>query len=202
VAEVSTIGLDTAKQTFQAHGADGSGRAVFQRRITRDKLMEFFSSQLRCLVAMEACGGAHYWGRQIGKLGHTVGLVPPAYVKPFVKRQKNDAADADADRPDRRLELPLAGERTRHLSSFDRAPDVAGRLEENIAVLDAEITRRSKEDSVACGVITIPGAGHISATAIAALAPPADTFRNGRDFAAWLRITPLLPRSDTGQTNI
>jgi len=96
VAEVSTIGLDIAKQAFQVHGADASGRVVFRKRITRAKLIDFFASQPRCLVALEACGGAHYWGREIAKLGHTIRLIPPIYVKPFVKRQKNDAADAEA----------------------------------------------------------------------------------------------------------
>src|SRR6202012_2363451 len=96
MSEVSTIGLDIAKQVFQAHGADASGRAVFRKKLTRTKLIEFFRSQPQCVVALEACGGAHKWGREIPKLGHTVRLIPPAYVKPFVKRQKNDAADAEA----------------------------------------------------------------------------------------------------------
>ena len=96
MAEVSTIGLDIAKQVFQAHGADSSGRVVFRKRITRAKLMRVLRIPARCLVALEACGGAHYWGRRSAKLGHTVRLIPPAYVKPFVKRQKNDAADAEA----------------------------------------------------------------------------------------------------------
>ena len=94
--EVNTIGLDIAKQIFHAHGADASGATVFSRRITRQKLIQFFASQPRCTVAMEACAGAHHWGRELQRLGHQVRLIPPAYVKPFVKRQKNDAADAEA----------------------------------------------------------------------------------------------------------
>lgn len=96
MVEVSTIGLDIAKHVFQAHGADASGRVVFRKKITRAKLIEFLAPQPRCVVALEACGGAHYWGCEIRKLGHTVRLIPPAYVKPFVKRQKNDTADAEA----------------------------------------------------------------------------------------------------------
>ena len=96
MSEVSTIDLDIAKQVFQVHGADASGNALFRKRLTRAKLLEFCRSQPRCLVALEACGGAHYWGREIAKLGHTVRLIPPPYVKPFVKRQKNDVADAEA----------------------------------------------------------------------------------------------------------
>src|SRR5580693_2732511 len=91
-----TIGLDIAKQVFQAHGADAAGHVLFRKRLTRAKLLGFFAAQAPCVVAMEACAGSHFWGREISKLGHTVRLIPPAYVKPFVKRQKNDAADAEA----------------------------------------------------------------------------------------------------------
>ena len=91
-----TIGLDIAKHVFQAHGADAAGHVLFRKRLTWAKLLGFLAAQAPCVVAMEACAGSHYWGREIGKLGHTVRLIPPACVKPFVKRQKNDAADAEA----------------------------------------------------------------------------------------------------------
>jgi transposase len=94
--EVITIGLDIAKYVFHAHGADERGRALFSKRISRGKVLEFFAAKPPCVVALEACGGAHHWARQLISLGHEVRLIPPAYVKPFVKRQKNDAIDAEA----------------------------------------------------------------------------------------------------------
>ena len=92
--EVSTIGLDLAKHVFQVHGASATGRVVLRKRLRREQVLAFFASLPRCRVAMEACASAHHWARMIGELGHEVRLIPPAYVKPFVKRQKNDAADA------------------------------------------------------------------------------------------------------------
>ena len=90
------IGLDLAKSVFQVHGVDAGGAVVVQRRLTRSKVLGFFAKQSPCLVGMEACAAAHHWGRELQKLGHAVRLMPPNYVKPYVKRQKNDAADAEA----------------------------------------------------------------------------------------------------------
>ena len=94
--QVSTVGLDLAKYIFQLHGADSAGAVVFRKKLRRGQLLAFLATLPPCTVAMEACGSAHYWGREIAKLGHTVRLIAPAYVKPFVKRQKNDMADAEA----------------------------------------------------------------------------------------------------------
>src|SRR3954453_21983340 len=94
--QVSTVGLDLAKYIFQLHGADSTGAVVFRKKLRRTQLLAFLATLPPCTVAMEACGSAHYWGREIAKLGHTVKLIAPAYVKPFVKRQKNDMADAEA----------------------------------------------------------------------------------------------------------
>lgn len=104
MSEIITVGLDLAKNVFvasgasaiQVLGADGTGRAVLRKKLRRMHVLEFFSQLPPCVVATEACGGAHFWGLAIGKLGHDVPLIPPVYVKPFVKRQKNDAADAEA----------------------------------------------------------------------------------------------------------
>jgi transposase len=255
VSEVTTIGLDIAKNVFHAHGADERGRVVFSKRISRGKLLEFFAAQPSCMVALEACGGAHHWARQLIHLGHQVRLIPPSYVKPFVKRHKNDAVDAEAiceaaQRPSMRF-VAVKGEeqqaaglvfRTRdllvkqrtqlinairgHLSEYGwvapKGPshvamladlleeeemastlpeaarsmlrvmlDLLGNLDDRIKELDKEIARRAREDEVSRRLMTIPGIGPIGATAIAALAPPAETFAKGRDFAAWLGLTPL-----------
>ena len=94
--EVSTIGLDIAKSVFQVHGIDGSGTMVIRRQLRRRQVLRFFENQAPCLVGMEACATGHYWAREIAALGHEVRLMPAAYVKPYVKRNKNDAADAEA----------------------------------------------------------------------------------------------------------
>ena len=260
--QVTTIGLDIAKHVFQVHGADAAGHVLFRKRVTRPKLIAFLAAQTPCIVAMEACAGAHYWARQIGKLGHEVRLIPPAYVKPFVKRQKNDAADAEAiceaaQRPSMRF-VPVKTEEQQANAIVFRARDLLVRqrtqcvnalrghllefgyvfpqgishvatlvglvedlqsslpesariilqllvdtftaLDGQIAALDAEI-RRSKADPTARRLMTIPGVGPIVSTAITALVPAAAGFRAGRDFAAWLGLTPLQ-RSTGGKQKL
>ena len=96
MGEVSTIGVDIAKSVFQIHGVDADGVVVIRRRLGRAKVLEFFADLPRCLVGMEACATAHYWARELKKLGHDARLMPPTYVKAYVKRGKNDAADAAA----------------------------------------------------------------------------------------------------------
>ncbi|MHB8287214.1 MAG: IS110 family RNA-guided transposase [Caulobacteraceae bacterium] len=253
MGEVSTIGLDTAKSIFQAHGADAAGAVVFRKKLTRGRLLAFFAAHPPCVVAMEACSGAHHWGREFIKLGHTVRLIPPQYVKPVVKRQKNDMADAEAiceaaQRPTMRY-VPVKNEQQQASALVFRARDLLVRqrtqcvnamrshaaeygwttpkglphvakliqriedpaellpaevriilkvlvatmrsLDEQIAALDLEIGRRVKADPVVRRLMTIPGVGPITATAITALAPAAESFAGGRHFAAWMGLTPL-----------
>ena len=94
MVEVGVISLDLAKNVLQAHGAGTDGSVVFRRKLSRAQLLKFMAAQPPCVVAMEACASSHHWGRAIGDLGHEVRLIPPVNVKAFVKRQKNEMADA------------------------------------------------------------------------------------------------------------
>lgn len=261
--EVTTVGLDLAKHVFQAHGACAAGTVLFRRKLRRERVLPFFAELPRCRVAMEACSGAHHWARAIGELGHEVCLIPPAYVKPFVKRQKNDMADAEAiceaaQRPTMRFVAVksaakqaaavifrtrdvLVGQRTQiinalrgHLGEYGliapqgpshvdrliaqvedpasdvpeaarcclaRFVDVMRHLQVEIDALDKEIAARAKADEVARRLMTVPGIGPLIATAIEALAPPVEAFRSGRDFAAWIGLTPIQ-RSTGGKERL
>ena len=250
--QVSIIGIDLAKRVFQAHGAAADGSVVFRKKLSRGQFLTFLAAQPRCTVAMEACATAHDWGREIGKLGHEVRLIPPIYVKPFVKRQKNDAADAEAiaeaaSRPTMRFVAVKSEEqqarsmifRTRDLlvrqrtqlinalrghlaehgvvarqgtAHVKRLADVIGdetaalpatvrqigRLYlEQIDVLSGRIDVLGKKLRAEAGqgeatrrLQTMPGVGPITAVAIESFAPPMETFRRGRDFAAWVGLVP------------
>lgn len=94
--QIAIVGLDLAKSVFQVHGVDARGKAVLAKRLRRSSVLGFFASMPPCTVGMEACASAHYWAREIGRFGHTVRLLPPQYVRPYVKRHKNDTADAEA----------------------------------------------------------------------------------------------------------
>lgn len=96
MVDARVIGLDIAKSVFQLHGVDAAGATVLQKRLTRARLLPFFEKLPRCLVGIKACATSHFWARELAKLGHEVKLMPAQYVKPYVKRQKNDMADAEA----------------------------------------------------------------------------------------------------------
>ncbi|XWN31063.1 MAG: IS110 family transposase [Devosia sp.] len=91
-----TVGVDLAKNVIQIHGVDEGGKTVVRRQLRRSQFLAFFEGRSRCLIGMEACSGAHHWGRQLQEMGHEIRLMPPSYVKPYVKRGKTDAADAAA----------------------------------------------------------------------------------------------------------
>ncbi len=255
---VSIIGIDISKRYFQLHGATADGEPVLRRKLTRSKLLEFLAGQPVCQVVMEVCASAHHWGRMIRELGHEVRLIPPVYVKPYVKRQKNDANDAGAiveaaQRPTMRFvavkteeeqarsvvfrarEL-LVHQRTQtinalrgHLAEFGLVVPLGihnvGRLEEayaeceeffpvlvppairllierihdldaEIDEMDREIRRIVREDEALRRLMTIPGVGELTAMAVHTFAPPMESFRTGRDFGAWVGLTPR--ESSTG----
>jgi transposase len=125
--QVTTVGLDIAKNTFQVHGIDRHGQPLLKRRLSRGRVLEFFATLPPCLIGLEACAGAHYWARELDKLGHAVRLMPPQYVRPYVKTNKHDAADAEAcceavQRPGMRF-VPVKHEQQQALLMLHRIRD-------------------------------------------------------------------------------
>ena len=250
--EVTIIGVDLAKRVFQVHGATADGSVVFRKKLSRAQVLPFLEHQPRCIVAMEACATAHHWGRQIEELGHEVRLIAPHYVKPFVKRQKNDTADAEAiveaaTRPTMRfvalkskesqaravlfrsrdllvrqraqlitslrshlaeygLVVARGKEQIRHLARAVEDPETdlpeivrmtsrmyleqIAALTGKIVELDKAIRAEAARGPDSARLQTMPGLGPICAMAIETFAPPMETFRRGRDFAAWVGLVP------------
>lgn len=262
--QVTTIGLDLAKNIFHAHGVTANGKVVFNRALRRGQVLAFFEKLEPCLVGMEACSTSHYWGRELTRLGHEVKLMPPAYVKPYVKRGKTDAADAEAiceavtrptmrfvpiKSPDQQAVLSLhrarqlmIGQRTQlsnmirgligefghivrkgpdHIRRFaegvkrgdgsylpDIARDVVASLcdqlvilHRRIGLLEKRIFAASRKDERVKLLLTIPGIGPVTASAIIATVGTPDQFRTGREFAAWVGLTPMN-RSSGGKERL
>ena len=249
---VNIIGIDLAKNVFQLHGATADGSVVFRKRLSRPQFQRFMAKHPACTVAMEACPGSHYWARELGGMGHTVLVISPQYVTPFVKRQKNDAADAEAiveaaTRPNMRFVVPksaeqqaravvfrirqklvaqrielinalrshlyefgyiapvgiqhlprlveVIGDETRDLPSVARAAclrilEQIDNLSGHLDGLNNQVNELGKEGQTARLLQTMPGVGPITALAVEAFAPPMESFRRGRDFAAWLGLVP------------
>lgn len=249
---ITTIGLDLAKSWFQVHGVDANGQVLVRRKLKRGEVLPYFQSVAPCLVGMEACATAHHWSRELSAFGHTVKLMPPAYVKAYVKRNKNDAADAEAiceavTRPTmrfvpvkdaeqqsvlllHRVRSLLVRQRTMlvnalraHMAEFgiiapqglrnievltkiiaheqERLPELArpilqllvDQLTDTIdraKDIEVQLARWHKQSPVSQLLATVPGVGIMGASAVAATVIDPKLFHSGREFAAWLGMTP------------
>jgi len=217
------IGFDVAKGVFQVHGVanEPGERVALVRRLRRRQVAAFFATLPRSLIGMEACGSAHYWARLAQQHGHAVRLMPPAYVKAYVKRNKTDAHDAAAiceavARPHMRF-VPVKGEADQALlmlhrmraSFVEKRTAAANQLRAAVLVelarqwrsvagavrkMDAEIAAGVKQSARAQRLLAVPAIGPVGASALDALLPNPQVFRSGRDFAAW---TGLTPREDS-----
>jgi transposase len=251
--QIAVLGIDLGKNSCSLAGMDATGAVVLRRRMQRDSVIKFAADLPACVVAMEACCGAHHLGRLMRGFGHEVRLMSPEYVQPYVKAHKNDDRDAEAiaeaaTRPTMRfVELKseaqldmqslhrsrdrLIGERTalinqlrgmllergivvpqgrRKLETYLDALLISGpvplstriatliadmraewrELDRRIAEFDSEFAKRAREDDAARRLTTIPGIGVLNATALASAVGRAETFRRGRDMAAWLGLVP------------
>ena len=245
------IGMDTSKSVFQLHGVDENEAVVLRRRVRRSEMIRYFERLPPTLVAIEACASSHHWARLLVSFGHKVRLIPPQYVKPYVKRGKNDAADAEAlceavTRPSMRF-VPmksrerqaacmlmtvrerLVGVKSQLSNAFrsyaaefgiigpagrqnvnalikrvledDTLPEMArdlfsiqareyAAIEARLEEIETKLMKWHRADELSRRIATIPGVGPIGSTMLSMRAPPAATFRSGRQFAAWLGLTP------------
>ncbi|WP_432734483.1 IS110 family transposase [Maridesulfovibrio sp. FT414] len=250
---ISTIGIDLAKNVFQLHGVDSAGKVVLKKRLTRRNILPYFANLKPCLIGIEACCGSHFWARELEQLGHDVHQMPPQYVKAYVKTNKNDANDAEAvceavSRPNMRF-VPTKSKEQLSLQALHRIRERLVRnrtslcnqirgllLESGISVsqgiskirnmlpilfedlsnqltiiernylsdlytelvdLDGKIINIEKQLqnlsrlSTECQKLqNIPGIGLLTATALVSAIGDVHTFKNGRQFAAWIGLTP------------
>jgi len=251
MTKIIRIGVDTSKSVFVLHGVDAAERPVLRKQLRRKQVLEFFAGLEPTKVGLEACGAAHYWARELRALGHEVVLLPPQYVKPYVKRNKNDAADAEAiceamSRPTMRFvpvktaeqqaALMLAGTRDAlirrrtqltnairgyaaefgliaargldkiepllaRIAAHGSLPRLAqelfethareyARLKAEIRTIEAELTGWHKRNELSRRLAEVPGIGPIGATLAVMKVPNPEAFRCGRDFSAWIGLTP------------
>jgi len=250
---IKVLGIDIAKNTFQLHGADDAGKAVLKKRLPRNRLSPYVANLHPCTIVMESCGGANYWARVFQRSGHTVKLISPQFVKPFVKTNKNDANDAEAiveaasrpsmhfvpiKRPEQqdvqsihRVRSRIVKNRTALIneirglcleygviiapgaarvkkslcavvadsgngltpSSRDCMQDLYEELvdvEARLKKLDARNRQLCRQNDSCRRILSIPGVGELTATAIVAAVGDAQEFKNGRHMSAWLGLVP------------
>jgi transposase len=251
VTKIIRIGMDTSKSVFVLHGVDESEKPVLRKQLRRKQVLEFFSRLELTKVGLEACGASHYWARELQGLGHEVVLLPPQYVKPYVKRNKNDAADAEAiceamSRPTMRFvpvktveqqaALMLAGTRDglirrrtqlsntirgyaaefglaaakgldkiapllKRVAEAEGVPKIAkelfaaygreyAQLQRQIATINAKLMAWHKDNELSRRLVEVPSIGPIGSSLLAMKVTAPRTFRCGRDFSAWIGLTP------------
>ncbi len=250
---IKVLGIDLAKKSFQLHGVDETGQVVLRKKLNRKQLTSFIAQTAPCLIGIEACGGAHHWMRVFKAFGHTIRMMAPQFVKPYVKSNKNDAVDAEAiceavQRPNMRFvpeksieqqdiqsmhrirslliarrtaqsnqirgllmeygiilpvgisyirkQLPMILE-TPNNGLSDLFRELLSELYEELVHLDSRVnmietklTNVSAQNENCLRLLTIPGIGVLTATALVAAVGNIDVFKNGREFAAWLGLVP------------
>lgn len=260
--QIIRIGMDTSKHFFQLHGVNAAEQPVRRKKLPRKEMVAFFEKLPPTVVGIEACGGSHHWARLLGSLGHEMKLLPPQYVKPYVKRGKNDAADAEAvceamSRPTMRFvpikgaesqaALMMVGMRDRlirnrtqltnairgyaaefgltaakgmckveslleRIAADENLPELArtlfalhaeeyAQLQAELETIEAKLMAWHRENECSRRLAQIPTVGPIVASLLTMKTPAPELFRPGRDFAAWIGLTPR-DRSTAGKTRL